>query len=1015
MTADSRSHPDALDEIVAKYLRAIENGEKPNRDDLLARHPALVDELREFFADHDRMARLAQPLCEPTLAHPASLAAERIRYFGDYEILEEIARGGMGVVFKARQVSLNRVVAIKMILSGQLASPENVERFHTEAEAAAKLDHPGIVPIYEVGQHEGQHYFSMGYVEGQSLSARVTEGPLPAREAAEIVRAIAQAVQYAHDQGVIHRDLKPGNILLDRLGKPRITDFGLAKLTESGSDLTGTGQILGTPGYMPPEQAAAQVSAVGRLSDIYSLGAILYCLLTGRPPFQAASAIETLRQVQEQDPLAPRQLNPAIPLDLDTIALKCLEKSPTRRYASAQQVADELGRFADGRPIVARPIGTTARLVRWCRRKPAVAALSAASIVATAIAIGVLLVSRAAVNSALNDKIAAFEKLQIEERKVREALAAKTAALEREQMALLGQQSAVRHERMAREDEVAQRLEVERQKSLVEEQRDRAIAAERTAKEEKEFARESQADTEAFSDFLVHDVLSVARPEKVQGGLGVNITVAQALEAAESKLEQRFKGRPLAEAIARDAMGKTFRNLDKAALAEKHLRRAVELREQELGPDDPQTLDSRNSLGVALMYLGRAAEALELHIETQRRFLATLGEDHQETLMNMSNLAEAYRKAGMIDKAMPLLEQSFEKMEAKLGPDHPETVRCMSNLGLAYQQNGKLEMALALLERALQKREAEFGLNHSKTLSSMNNLASAYHSAGRIDESLQLHDQALQRQIAALGPDHLDVLTSMNNLATTYHSAGRIDRAVELHQRVLARLKAKLGVDHSYTLGSMMNLGSSFQSAGKADQAEPLFREAIAGWRRLPGDHQARILQCQRCLAACYVDLPQLEKGETVWRELVALGKAQPGPPSSQYASDLASLAQNLLRQNKPAEAEPFLRESLLIREKLQPGVWATLQCKSWLVDSLLEQQKYSDAETLLMSLYATMKERESKPPFDGAAVSSNRQQFLETLDRLIRLSEATNQIDNRKKWQAEKATLSTDSPTQPR
>jgi WD40 repeat protein/serine/threonine protein kinase len=301
-----------------------------------------------------------------------------IRYFGDYELLQEIARGGMGVVFKARQVSLNRTVAVKMILAGSFAGPEDVERFHIEAQAAAKLDHPGIVPIYEVGQHEGQHYFSMGFVDGRSLAARMAEGPLAAREAAEIVRAVSGAVQYAHELGVIHRDLKPANILLDRRGTPRVTDFGLAKLTESGSDLTGTGQVLGTPSYMPPEQAAAKVSAVGALSDVYSLGAILYGLLTGRPPFQAATPVETLLQVRQQEPVSPRQLNPAIPLDLDTIVLRCLDKSPQRRYASARALKDELNRFLEGRPILARRVGRVERFWRWCRREPVVASLVAA-------------------------------------------------------------------------------------------------------------------------------------------------------------------------------------------------------------------------------------------------------------------------------------------------------------------------------------------------------------------------------------------------------------------------------------------------------------------------------------------------------------------------------------------------------------------------------------------------------------------------------------------------------------
>ena len=278
---------------------------------------------------------------------------DTVRYFGDYELQREIARGGMGVVYKARQVKLNRPVALKMILAGNLAGEAEIQRFYLEAEAAANLDHPGIVPIFEVGQHEGQHYFSMGFVEGQSLAQRVAEGPLPPREAASLMVQIAAAVQYAHENDVIHRDLKPGNVLLDAKGHPKVTDFGLAKKLRSDSALTASGQIMGTPSYMPPEQAEARAD-IGPLADVYSLGAILFCLLTGRPPFQAANVMETLKQVLEQDPPAPRTLNAAIPLDLETIALKCLRKEPHRRYASARELAEDLNRFLADEPIRAR-------------------------------------------------------------------------------------------------------------------------------------------------------------------------------------------------------------------------------------------------------------------------------------------------------------------------------------------------------------------------------------------------------------------------------------------------------------------------------------------------------------------------------------------------------------------------------------------------------------------------------------------------------------------------------------
>jgi len=321
---------------------------------------------------------------------------------GDYELVAEIARGGMGVVYKARQISLNRIVAVKMILAGQLATKADHDRFHAEAEAAALLDHPNIVPIFEVGEYEGQHYFSMGYVDGSSLSARLTEGPLPPKEAAELVATVAEAVQYAHLQGVIHRDIKPSNILIDSKGRPRVTDFGLAKRVDGGSELTATGQVLGTPSYMSPEQAAGQINAIGPAADVYSLGALLYTALTGRPPFQAATALETMQHVLDREPVALRKLNAAIPRDLETIVLKCLEKEFGRRYVTAQELADDLKRYLDGKPVLARPAGAAGRIGRWCRRKPALTA-AAVMVGSSMIVLGIIVQHYVAAKRLEND------------------------------------------------------------------------------------------------------------------------------------------------------------------------------------------------------------------------------------------------------------------------------------------------------------------------------------------------------------------------------------------------------------------------------------------------------------------------------------------------------------------------------------------------------------------------------------------------------------------------------------
>jgi eukaryotic-like serine/threonine-protein kinase len=305
----------------------------------------------------------------------AAMAGQR---FGDYELLEEISRGGMGVVFRARQVSLDRLVAIKMLLFGPLASTEVVQRFRTEAAAAASLQHPNIVAIHEVGIHEKQHFFVMDYVAGRSLADIVRDGPLEPKRAAHYVKKIAEAIHYAHDKGILHRDLKPSNVLIDEDDQPRVTDFGLAKRLEKETELTLSGQVLGSPSYMPPEQAAAHRGVVGKRSDVYSLGAILYHLLTGRAPFVASSVAETLAQVQTADPVSPTILNPHLPGDLKTICLRCLEKEPGRRYQTAQELGQDLGHFLNGETIMARSVGPAGKTWRWCQRKPVVAALSAA-------------------------------------------------------------------------------------------------------------------------------------------------------------------------------------------------------------------------------------------------------------------------------------------------------------------------------------------------------------------------------------------------------------------------------------------------------------------------------------------------------------------------------------------------------------------------------------------------------------------------------------------------------------
>jgi WD40 repeat protein/tRNA A-37 threonylcarbamoyl transferase component Bud32 len=407
----SPSRDQRVDAIIAAYLEAVDAGRAPDRQELLARHPELAGELEAFFADHDRVDQLAQPLRLPSLppsqktepeegvtgiygaAQPATLASgetpligpplgTKVRYIGDYELLDELGRGGMGVVYKARQGKLNRLVALKMILAGEYVGEKDVARFRTEAEAVARLQHPNIVQIFEVGEHDGHPYFSLEFVDGGSLAQKLDGTPLPPQKAARLMETLARAMHAAHQAGVVHRDLKPANVLLTADGTPKITDFGLAKKLDADAGQTQSGAIMGTPSYMAPEQAGGKSKEIGPAADTYALGAILYELLTGRPPFKASTPLDTVLQVVGDEPVPPRKLQSKTPRDLETICLKCLQKAPGKRYATAADLAEDLRRFQAQVPIQARPVGRLERGVKWAKRRPAVAGLLAALVLA---------------------------------------------------------------------------------------------------------------------------------------------------------------------------------------------------------------------------------------------------------------------------------------------------------------------------------------------------------------------------------------------------------------------------------------------------------------------------------------------------------------------------------------------------------------------------------------------------------------------------------------------------------
>ena len=456
---DTLARDERLQDVVLAYLKAVDAGQAPDQQDLLARHPDLAADLRAFFSGQHKIQAGIAPL-RGVLEQQSSPPFSK-RLFGDYELLKEIAHGGMGIVYKARQISLKRIVALKMIRAGQLASPEDVRRFRTEAENAATLDHPNIVPIYEVGECEGQHYFTMKRIQGGSLAQHLGLFAHASRASARLVAKVARAVHHGHQRGILHRDLKPANILLDGRGQPHVTDFGLAKRVEGGTVMTQTGVIVGTPSYMAPEQAAGKKQLTTAV-DVYGLGTILYELLTGRPPFWATTPLETLRKVLEQEPVPPRTVNPRLDRDLETICLKCLQKDPGKRYGSAEALAEDLEHWLAHEPIEGRRTGVAERAIKWARRNPVVAGLATLLILilvsATAISsFFAVQAERQARDARKNATLAKEEKIRADDKTVEAEAISKQATLEKERADRKSREAESNAQEITAEKEVVRR------------------------------------------------------------------------------------------------------------------------------------------------------------------------------------------------------------------------------------------------------------------------------------------------------------------------------------------------------------------------------------------------------------------------------------------------------------------------------------------------------------------------------------------------------------------------------
>ncbi len=636
----------------------------------------------------------------------------------DYELLEVVGRGGMGIVYRARQLKLNRIVAVKMIAAHDLGKASLRNRFRVEAESAARLDHAGIVPIHDVGEIGPYVYFSMAFVAGGTLSRKLGVAWEPDK-AASILKQIAEAAHFAHGRGIIHRDLKPSNILIEPSGQPKIADFGLAKQIESGAELTTSGEVLGTPSYMPPEQAEGRLKDVSVTSDVYSLGAILYHLLTGRAPFVGEDQVGILYKVIHSEPIAPRQLNGAVPRDLETITIKCLSKSPRDRYPTAGELADDLGRFLAGQPIEAHPVGVSGRLWRWSRRHPALAGLSLALILVLATASVVSGYLARVANDRSDRLTTANQDLTAAEAEARQS--ADQAAKEAEQSRIQADATMRVMESMLYDIQhviTNNPAEQEERRTLL-----KSVLTELEDLGEQHVSNRRLTRCRASAILGLADVVLQLGDQQGQGGAtGSRRLYLQAIDLFQS-LDDQFDDDTTASDLA-DALteyGDTLAEEGQWKSANELFHRALPHRERavRLKADDPAELGKLAELeifcGEGLNHTGRRAAGLEMFKAARTRCVTILDRVPGDKFIRgeyshaCQKIGDWHVQSGQFNEARTAFLEMKQTLESLL-VEFPFDTRCQMDLSTAYERlgdmegkNGNPQQAYANYQQSLQR------------------------------------------------------------------------------------------------------------------------------------------------------------------------------------------------------------------------------------------------------------------------------------------------------------------------
>lgn len=796
-----------------------------------------------------------------------------------YEVLEEIFRGGQGIVYKAYQRATNRTVALKVLLEGALATSRQRRRFDREIELVANLNHPDIVVVHDSGvTADGRHYFSMEYVEGRPLTEYADAHELGTRDRLRLMIEICQAVQHAHQKGVIHRDLKPANILVTEDGQPKILDFGVARLTDSDIQATtirtDVGQLVGTVPYMSPEQVAGDPSQIDVRSDVYALGVIAYELLAGRLPhdFENKMVYEAARMIREDDPTPLSAVNRVFRGDVQTIITKALEKETARRYESAAALAADIQRYLDDEPIIAHRPSAVYQMRKFARRnRPLVYGL-----------VGVFV--------ALVLGLVAATWFALAATRARDDSEAVTTALEDMLFAInpaeLGREVLVK-DLLEEGSEICEGLS---DKPLIEAHLRRTIAIAfltigEYTRAEPHLARALEIRRRVLSDEHEETLTIMIDLGALEWALG-RYHKSQELFREAVDISRRTHGEDHEQTmLIMTNLAAVYKALDRFQEAESLCRRVLQTERRVLGDDHRRTLTTATNLASLHLKMDRLDAAESLLTETLEIRRRVFGENHLANLTTMANLAQVYRRQHRYDEAEALLQQVLDASRRALASDHPDTLVRANQLGVLYHRQGRYDEAEALLLQTVERSRAKRGAEHADTLNAINNLADLYTDLQRYDEAEALLDEALAIRRRVMGEDHSSTLTTMNSLGAVCLGQTRYEEAETLFQAVLEGRLRIFGEKHCDTLAVMSNLGELYRRQERYDEAERLLAAVLRIVRGKPDVGDFALLKAIRQLARLYQDCgreddaaPLLAEATTLSEQLPPQDQTSPAP-----------------------------------------------------------------------------------------------------------------------------------------